>query len=56
MNEYPPLKSSYDKVEIELNPSWLKFSDSICIELIKIDRDKPCEKCIMKKIWEGLNK
>lgn len=54
MKEYPLLKSSYNGVEVELNSSCLKFPDKLCIELIKIDRDKPCEKCIMSKMWEKL--
>ncbi len=53
-SEYPPLKSSYDGVAVELNASCLKFPDKLCIELVKIDRDKPCEKCIMTRIFEGL--
>lgn len=56
MKGYPPVKSSYDKVEVELNSSCLKFPDRICIELIKVDRDKPCEECIMKQLWESLIK
>ncbi len=54
MKGYPPVKSSYNGGEVKLNSSCLKFPDKICIELIKVDRDKPCEKCIMKQIWERI--